>query len=95
MWVSRREFEALQRDLADLRKRHEELANNYSREIEPFRVGDLPDWYLPSCWNYPLRDPRPSVSLRKAIDLIREHLKLNFKQVNAVPERIEIEKVKA
>jgi hypothetical protein len=93
MWVSRREFDELKRELSELRKRHEELANTFSDVTEPFRIGELTIGQHNLCWYPGWQDPRPKVTLRQAIDMLREHLKLKFTKTDAVPERIELERV--
>ena len=60
------------------------------RELEPFRVGEI--LYNPYVDNS--QDPRPKVTLRQAIEMLREHLKLRWTHIKSVPERVELERVK-
>lgn len=93
-------FKELRREIKDLREMHLALAGRVSQleaEVAPFRIG--PDPYAVSGYEalmrgYPATDPRPKVSFRLAIDLLREHLKLRWAHVDTVPARIELEKDK-
>lgn len=90
MWISRKEFEALKSEVTELRDRYNTLATFMETETEPFRVGHLRYSYLSADWT----DLRPKVSLRRSVEMLMAHLKLDFNKINAVPERIELLKVK-
>lgn len=89
----------LESELKDLRDRYYKLLERVTimeGEISPYRIGDDPRLIGGVWYGYPgLEDHRPKVTLRQAIDMLRDHLKLKFTKTDAVPERIELEKVKA
>lgn len=66
-----------------------ERVHKLEQATAPFRIDDGRDIYF-----YGSEDTRPKVSLRDAINLICVHLKLRFKHVKSVPERVEVEKSK-
>ena len=84
----------LDKEMNDLRERIGKLQERVAAleaETAPFRIG--PDHRESDglCfYNYP--DQRPKLSTRKAIELIREHLKLRWSHIPALPECIVVEK---
>ena len=92
MWVSRKRFDALQQEVKDLREKVDKTHSYAIEELAPFRVGKMDYSYS---WNtYLYSDRRPKVTLRQAIDMLREHLNVKWTKVDAVPERIELAKEK-
>jgi hypothetical protein len=87
------ELESVVRDLMERAKRENSLfdaVGALQKDVRPFRIGPF---RLPAVWHFST-DLRPTVSVREAVELILDHLHVRLSKVSAIPERIELEKVK-
>lgn len=68
-----------------------ERVEQLEKDTEPFRVGDLSPYFLA----YPgWADSRPRISVHQALCRIMAHLNIQFTATKAVPETVQVEKVK-
>lgn len=85
----------LRRELRDLKDENKRLSDRVLQlEIDaaPYRVGK--QLAYPYCWYPGWTDPRTRVGLRTVVDHIMAHLKIQLTATTAVPERVEVEKIK-
>ena len=84
----------LRSEVSELKEENRLLRDRVDRLYDltrPFRISQPQSYlYTPMEWT----DRRPSVDLHSAVELIMSHLKITFKAIKAVPERIEVEKIK-
>lgn len=87
-------IQKLEIEVRDLRSVVNELLNrirSVENDCEPVRINEPNQRiYIHPGWI----DPRPKVTLNRAVSLICEHLKLRFTHSKALPEKIGLEKVK-
>lgn len=89
-----RKTKQLERELKDLRDKYNNLSERLHQiesDVAPFRIGEIS--YI-NYYPYECPDRRPKVTLREAIELLCDHLKLRWTHVSSVPARVELEKVK-
>jgi hypothetical protein len=101
MWISRHEWEEMKRKVESLETcvrgpaSISQRVSDLEQQTQPFRVGEAPAYYNMTLSMYhQYVDPRPKVSMKQAIEMVMEHLKLRFSKTDAVPERVDLEKVK-
>lgn len=98
MWVSTARFEALEYKIRELEASIKgpagltQRVSDLESQTMPLRIGDPPSAFFYGAGDW---DTRPKVSIRESVRLVMEHLKLKLTKTKAVPERIELEKVKA
>lgn len=85
------ELESEVRDLRYEIKRLKGRLDVVENDCSPFRIGN-PSFSCSIYGGY--HDDRPKVSLRRAVSLLCEHLKLRFSHTSAKPEFVALEKVK-
>ena len=87
------------RELVEKIEALEKRVKQLEEDCAPMYVGELDSWERESrsmhliAWSS-WKDPRPRLSLRQVAQRLMDHCKLKFDRVPAVPERIEVKKIK-